>query len=625
MHVPRPARAVSLVLVAAAVTYMAVSAIAHSASSPRLSRSSPRGAMRDFSRIDHIIFIIKENHSFDNYFGRFPGADGATSGRASTGEIIPLAEAPDQILPDVSHSSDAAYLAYDSGRMDFFDRIASAVTLGVDHSYTEMWPRDIPNYWAYAQHFTLDDHFFSSIMGPTFPNHLVTIAAQSGDVISNPTIPSARWGCDSPPASTVITVNSNGQFGTTTPCFDFMTLADRLNAAHIGWRYYAPKIGRSGYIWSTFDAIRHLRDSPQWETNVVPWIRFRSDVTHSHLAAVTWLVTDTAQSEHPPASTCLGENTTVSEVNAIMRSRFWRHTVIFVTWDDFGGFYDHVPPPQHDRWGFGPRVPTIVISPYARRGYVDHTTYDFSSLLRFAETRFDLPPLTERDAHGPTMAASFDFTARPGPPLLLKPRACPIIPNVSISGVETGDRHGNVILLKGAPVITRVRGHGRYITVTLRGHGSIQTIDITPRTRVLGEGGRSLDPRALRADDILLHQGNTVQDESADYVTVEGRVRAVHPAGLEVDLLVRTTMTPLLTRFGQRLYLRHIERIVRVFLSKSTKISATTTGTLTAIHIGERLLATGTLHWHARVLTQTTLLASHYPHLAAVNTTDDAV
>ncbi len=110
--------------------------------------------------------------------------------------------------------------------------------------------------------------------------------------------------------------------------------------------HYAPQAGQQGYIFSTFDAIRHIRQGPQWPTNVLPWTQFKSDVAAGKLAPVTWLVTDMAESEHPPASTCLGENTTVAEVNAVMHSRFWKNTAIFVTWDHFGGFYDNVPPPK---------------------------------------------------------------------------------------------------------------------------------------------------------------------------------------------------------------------------------------------------------------------------------------
>ena len=381
-------------------------------STSQASASVPPG----LTKINHIIFIIKENHSFDNYFGRFPGADGATVGRTSSGQVVPLTEAPDQVYPDIAHDALNARAAVDGGRMDGFDREPGALTLGVDHAYTQMNRQDIPNYWNYASHFTLADHYFSTIMGPTFPNHLVTIAAQSGGVIGNPQHSQNHWGCDAPAGTFVPLLSASGQASTAFPCFDFTTLADRLNAANIPWRYYAPQAGQQGYIFSTFDAIKHIRDSAQWQTNIVPWTQFQSDVAGGHLAPVTWLVTDTAESEHPPASTCLGENTTVSEINAVMQSPFWKDTAIFVTWDDYGGFYDNVPPPQVNPWGLGPRVPLLVISPYARQSFIDHTTYSFASLLHLVEMRFGLPPLTALDAQATPPLSGFDFTASPAPP-----------------------------------------------------------------------------------------------------------------------------------------------------------------------------------------------------------------
>jgi phospholipase C len=315
------------------------------------------------SKIDHFVFIVKENHSFDNYFGRYPGADGATSGRLSSGQTVPLAETPDQVYPDIAHGASDAATAVDGDRMDQFNQLPGALTLGVDHAYTSMYQSDIQDYWDYASHFTLDDHFFSTVLGPTFPNHLATIAAQSGGVISNPQHSQDHWGCDAPAGTFVETRSAAGKTGTAFPCFDFTTLADRLNAADIGWRYYAPQAGQQGYIFSVFDSIRHIRYSAQWPTNIVPWAQFESDVARGSLAPVTWLVTDTAESEHPPASSCLGQDTTVSEINAVMRSPLWKSTAIFVTWDDFGGFYDHVGPPKVNAWGLGPRVPTLVNSP----------------------------------------------------------------------------------------------------------------------------------------------------------------------------------------------------------------------------------------------------------------------
>jgi phospholipase C len=567
------------------------------------------GLPAGLGKIDHIIFIIKENHSFDNYFGRFPGADGATVGRTSTGQSLPLAETPDQVYPDIAHDASDATTAVNGGHMDGFDHEPGALTLGVDHAYTAMYPQDIPAYWAYARRFTLDDHFFSTIMGPTFPNHLATIAAQNGDVIGNPQHSQNHWGCDAPAGTFVLLRSASGQPGTAFPCFDFTTLADRLNAANISWRYYAPQAGQQGYIFSTFDAIRHIRYSRQWSSNVVPWTQFQSDVTHGQLAAVTWLVTDTAESEHPPASTCLGENTTVAEINAVMRSRFWKDTAIFVTWDDYGGFYDHIVPPHVNPWSLGPRVPTLVISPYARRGDVDHTTYSFASLLRLVEDRFGLPALTALDARATPLLNSFDFAAPPTAPLLLEQHPCPISPDVYITGSAAGgvtNADSNVITVQDAPILTHVASHGATVLATVRTSSGSKSYAITPATRVLGRSGRFLDRLALRTGDIVLRQGNLVQDESEDAATVYGRVAQVELAQRLLVLHVPTTLPG-----SAALHISHPRRrtdVVLVLLTPSTHIMLPHGQALSDLAAGQMAQVTGTLNWRTHSLLRPTSL-----------------
>jgi phospholipase C len=584
---------------------------------PRLPVVSDARSADDLGKINHFVFIIKENRSFDHYFGLFPGADGASSGRLSDGETVTLTDAPDQISPDISHSAPAAHQAIDGGRMDYFDRVAGALNFGVNHSYTQMRPQDIPDYWTYARTFTLDDHFFSTVAGPSFPNHLVTIAAQAGEVTSNPAMSQGRWGCDSPDNSTVMTLSPSGQQGVSRPCFDFTTLADRLNAKQIDWRYYAPLYGQSGYIWSTFDAIRHIRYGNQWNTNVVSWRQFEHDVSQGHLAAVTWLVTDAAHSEHPPASTCLGENTTVSEVNAIMRSPFWNDTAIFVTWDDFGGFYDHVAPPQRDNLGWGPRVPTLVISPYARRGYVDHTPYDFTSLLRLVEERFGLAPLSSRDAAASDLANSFDFSADPAPPLVLSGHQCPIIPGLSISGNETGSRGENVIRLRDAPVITAIIASDQQTSVTVYSSSAGErTFDVTGDMRVLGRGGRPLSFDALQVGDILLQDGNTLQDESADAVSVEGRVMGVDSAQGTVHLRVPSTIavqTDVGRYFGSGLRFG----VVTIAVGPDTRIYGRGASSLGDLRKGLHLRVTGVLNYRTRSVQDVSEIQAYLPHLSS--------
>lgn len=386
------------------------------------SSSPPSGAPAGFSAIQHIVFIIKENRTFDNYFGTFAGADGATSGTLSTGKTIPLGHTPDKTPRDICHGWSCAIGAIDGGKMDQFNLIAGCNVNGDYLCYTQLRQQDIPNYFAYASNFVLADHTFSSLHGPSLPNHLYTVAAQSGGVEDNP---SGGWGCDAGSSSTVPVRGSDGTTTREFPCFDFETLADSLHNAGITWKYYAPSQGQSGYIWSTLDAIKHIRESALWTDNVVPYTQFASDAQSGQLPAVSWLVTSLELSEHPPSSTCGGENWTVQQLNAIMQGPDWNSTAVFLTWDDFGGFYDHVPPPSVDAFGFGPRVPLLIISPFAKKGYISHTTYEFSSFLKFTELRYGLPTLTNRDAQANDMTDSFDFTQQPLPPMILQPRQCP--------------------------------------------------------------------------------------------------------------------------------------------------------------------------------------------------------
>jgi len=375
------------------------------------------------NRIRHIVIIVKENRTFDNYFGTFPGADGATTGVIHTGETVTLGQTPDRTPHDIDHSFQAAVKAINGGLMNQFDLITGGNVHGELLAYTQLTENDIPNYFAYARSFTLADAMFSSLTGPSFPNHLYTVGAQSGGAINNPRNSGNKWGCDADDGADVQVMDENGVKSFASPCFDFTTLADLLEAKGHSWRYYAPPQGQPGYIWSALDAIAHIRLTDLWTQHVVPDTQFEQDALAGDLPAVSWVVTG-AGSEHPPSSSCVGENWTVRQVNAIMQGPRWKSTAVFVTWDDFGGFYDHVPPPTVDNFGFGSRVPLLIISPYARPGFIAHTVYEFSSLLRFVETRFRLAPLTARDSAANDLLDSFDFTQRPLGPLILQERDC---------------------------------------------------------------------------------------------------------------------------------------------------------------------------------------------------------
>lgn len=376
-----------------------------------------------FLKIQHIVFIVKENRTFDNYFGRFPRADGATTGRISTGKKIPLGDTPDVTPRDIGHTWQSATLAMNRGKMNRFDLIPGGNVNGDYLAYTQASEDQMWGYWAYARHFVLADRMFSSLKGPSFPNHLYIVAAQGGRAINVPL--QTPWGCDAKPDNRVDVLNKDGSIGSAFPCFDFPTLADELEKAQISWKYYAPGPDNLGYVWSALDAIRHIRMSPLWTQHVVSDGQFISDARSGNLPAVSWLTPKYAVSEHPPASICKGENWTIAQINAVMQGPDWNSTVIFLTWDDFGGFYDHVRPPKSDVFGFGPRVPLLIISPYARPGVVIHRTFEFSSLLKFAERRFHLRPLTARDSKANPMLSAFNFNQTPNPPLVLNTTTCP--------------------------------------------------------------------------------------------------------------------------------------------------------------------------------------------------------
>lgn len=378
--------------------------------------------------IKHVVFIIKENRSFDSYFGTFPGANGATQGTLSNGQVIPLQHMPDQTAHDVDHTWYSAIESIDNGKMDRFDLDPLGNVDGDLAAYSQLRESDIPNYFAYAQNFVLADAAFSSQHGPSLPNHLYTIAGTSDDVISTPNTRSSdwSWGCDSnAPGILVQQMPPSGIITDVFPCFDFQTLADLLDAGGQSWRYYAPTYGHQGYQYSSYNNISHIRYGPDW-AYVVPDTQFVKDASAGNLPAVSWLVTAQAN-EHPPHSSCFGENWTVNQINAIMKGPDWPTTAIFLVWDDFGGFYDHVPPPYDDFYGLGARVPFLIISPYAIPGHISHTTYEFSSVLKFIEETFNLGNLGNRDVNANDTMDSFNFNQTPALPLILSTRTCPVV------------------------------------------------------------------------------------------------------------------------------------------------------------------------------------------------------
>ncbi|MDQ2743564.1 MAG: hypothetical protein M3Z66_14905 [Chloroflexota bacterium] len=413
-----PAAVAALVVAAAVGIPTAVTVGLHGSSTPH---SSPA--------IKHIVIVLRENHTYDNLFGRFPGGDGTTVGRTIAGKLVALGHTPQLIARNPGHTGNSADTALADGQLNGFSKLQNAVQGDDRISLSQYLPSDIPNLWSYAGHFTLTDHFFSTVAGPSFPNHLALLAGTSNNVDDDP-IPNAnkKWGCRAHPSGLVdAVIPGTERYHLIRPCFPLRTLPDELQSHHISWAYYMPHASGRGVVWNALASVpanphaaywRHLRQESS----------FIRDVQSGRLPAVSWVVTSPKYSTGPTSYMCVGENHLVQQLNALMQSPLWSSTAVFVTWDDFGGFYDHVAPPSFNSISYGPRVPTLVISPFARAHTVDHTTYDFTSILRFIEDRFRLPRLSVYDRHAASIGQDLNIKQRPLPPLVLRRRTCPYPP-----------------------------------------------------------------------------------------------------------------------------------------------------------------------------------------------------
>jgi len=374
-------------------------------------------------KIQHVIWILQENRSFDNYFGTFPGADGIPPDTCldilpgSARCVKPFHMPTPMPACDLAHEWEIAQAAYDHGAMDgFVWAEGSSFTMGyLDGS-------DIPNYWDYARHYALADRFFSSLTGPSMPNHLYTVAAQSGGLITNV--------CSRDHELEELEQDMDDPNG-----FSFASMVNLLAHGDISWKYYvetpkvAPKVDDPCHVyyprpqqlglWNPLPGFKSIRDDPKLMSHLVNLTEYQQDLQEGTLPQVSWIIPDFQDSEHPPEPVDQGMWYVTNLVNQLMKSPYWGSSVIFLTWDDYGGFYDHVPPPQVDAFGYGPRVPLIIISPYAKPGYITHQTGDFTSLLRFIEERFQLRYLTARDHFANDMSDAFDFSQTPNPSLLI--------------------------------------------------------------------------------------------------------------------------------------------------------------------------------------------------------------
>lgn len=433
------------------------------------------------SPIEHVVIVIQENRSFDNFFSTFPNANGTTVGQAmpmptaiaqacaADGQpvitrptTVPLTEVTlmgkgfpttPPTGPPFGKNQDPPYI-YGNGylrdcdsangrptasqpcRMDGFDvqkfgPNASAAEPTCTYLYQYVDPHDVAPYWDMAKQYVLADKFFQSQGSSSFPAHQDLIAAgtqidSEESAINNPT--GFPWGCDSGTSAhePYITLQGKVVFNGPRPCYPtlshkYATVRDILDAKGVSWKFYANKVhpagspnsGSSG-IWSAFDAIEAVRYGDEWGKNVVwPDTRIFSDLKNGTLPAVSWITPNGPNSDHPQEKSDTGPSWVASIVNAVGESKYWKSSAVIVIWDDFGGFYDHVPPPFYDnQGGLGFRIPLLIISPYVHP-HVEHTQYETASVVKFLEENWQLGTLHRLDRRANGLESAFDLNMSP--------------------------------------------------------------------------------------------------------------------------------------------------------------------------------------------------------------------
>jgi phospholipase C len=399
------------------------------------------------------VVIFQENRTPDNLF-QDPvliknGADIHSSGGNSKGQTIPLSPidlgttGSNPQNYDLSHSHSAFVSMYDGGKMDGADLIPCSPAANCppnahpNPQFAYVNPSDVQPYFALAEQYTFGDRMFQTNQGPSFPAHQFIISGTSAPTATsnlfaaeNLNVRSPFAGCIALPGTTVALVDPTGtEVSAQYPCYEHPTLTDLLEAKGLSWRYYTPG---AGSIWTGPDAIQHICQ-PQtqngslvctgsaWSNVIIPEKQVLTDIANNQLAAVSWVIPDGRASDHPVTTDGSGPSWVASIVDAIGNSSYWSNTAIVITWDDWGGWYDHVPPPKVLRncaqWGcgyvYGFRVPLIVVAPYAKPAYISHTPHDFGSILRFIEENFGLPSLNYADAYADDLSDCFNFSQTP--------------------------------------------------------------------------------------------------------------------------------------------------------------------------------------------------------------------
>ena len=438
---PRHRRSRRLAPASLATFAVAVAVVVAVLTQTSASRSAPRADV-GIHKIKHVIVIMQENRSFDHYFGTFPGADGIPADACLPDPRNGGCQKPYVNHRDSNgnnpHNQKDFVADVNGGKLNGFVSVAeNKLCKGQAPCHTDVMgyhvASDIPDYWAYAKNFVLQDHFFEAAGSWSLPAHLYTVSGWSA-TCSDPDDPMSCKGSMNPP-------DRNASHPRP---FAWTDLTYLLHKKHVSWGYYLDHGAVTDHhqngvwvIWNVLPGFTDVHKDGQMK-NIRPLRAFYRQAKAGTLPKVSWIAPDLRDSEHGPALVSSGQAYVTRIINAVMRSPDWASTAIFVSWDDWGGFYDHVNPPTVDKQGYGIRVPGLLISPYARRGYVDSQTLTTDAYLKFIEDDFlgrarlnprtdgrpdPRPNVREKAAGLGDLIREFDFTQTPLPPLILNP--CP--------------------------------------------------------------------------------------------------------------------------------------------------------------------------------------------------------
>lgn len=387
---------------------------------------------RSTNPIQHVVIIIQENRSFNNLFMGYPGATTSKTGYLSNGKKVKIKPIPLKTTWDVEHDAKGFFAACNGSgsipgtncKMNGFDKIAARCGQSGEPScpiphpqYSYVPQKDIAPYFTMAKQYVLTDQLYASNLDmSSFVAHQYLISAEAEQSVNFPGF-SNDWGCQGGSGDLVNKIGPNRQVpdGDEPACFNESSLGQEADSAGITWGFYTSKLGADGQIWNAYQSNQYVYYGSDWNNDVItPQKQFFTDVSNGNLRQINWVTPTYENSDHPGSGSDTGPMWVASLVNAIGQSQYWDNTAIFIVWDDPGGWFDPEPPAYVDYDGLGMRVPMLVVSAYAKKGYVSHVSYEFGSILKFTEDLFNLPSLSASDARATSPQKDcFDFKKPP--------------------------------------------------------------------------------------------------------------------------------------------------------------------------------------------------------------------